>query len=133
MKAKSGTATRSNGAKSGQPLGFPPTAWVKAELSESEKADLKGREISEAELVDSLEGIIAAGYKISISYDERSDCVGAYLTAPKELFPGRTVCLSARAPSVGYAITVLLYKHFEKLKEDWRGGLEDTKERDAWG
>lgn len=125
--------TRTSQKRSGQSRNFPDTLWVKCELKESDKDDLQRRAVDAPELLSALGGIIEQGFKISISYDERSDCVGAYLTAPKEMFAGRVVCLSARAPDMARAVLVLLYKHFEVLHEDWSQDLPTGGGKGQWG
>jgi len=107
--------------------------WVSADLSDDERADLKGRNINILELVDAVSAVVEEGFKLSVSWDERSDCAGVYLTAPKDRYGSLATCLSARAPSVVQALAVLFYKHFEKLGEDWSSGLKGEGKRDQWG
>lgn len=125
--------TRSRAGKSAAGPSFPETRWVKCDLSPDEKDDLKKREVSVTAVIASLADVIGEGFKISVSYDERSDCVGAYLTAPKESGLGGAVCLSARAPTLETALAVLLYKHFEVLREDWSSADSEGGARDKWG
>lgn len=125
--------TRTSPAKSKAPTGFPQTRWVKCDLSEDQKNDLKQREISDTDTMGAVQGMLSEGFKVSISYDERSDCFGAYATAPKEAFGSGTVCLSARAPLLAQALSVLLYKHFEVLREDWRQAGSEESRKDKWG
>lgn len=125
--------TRPNTAKSKASPTFPPTEWVSCELTEDEKKYLKSQEVSDSELLENVAAVLAAGFKVSISFDERSDCVGAYLTAPRGRNEAVTHCLSARAPFLQAALHVLLYKHFTKLKEDWGAAAKETGKRDQWG
>jgi len=119
--------------KSKAPSGFPPTTWVECDLTPEEKDDLKQRELSIEDTIQSLAGVIAEGFKVSFSYDDRGEFYGCYFTAPKDAFEGRTVCLSARAPSLEKALSVLLYKHFEKLKGDWQSEGAMRGKKDSWG
>lgn len=125
MSAKK-APSRSTGA-------YPETIWVAADLSDEEREGLKRRSVPIEDTIKALAGLIEQGFKISISYDERSDCVGAYLTAPKAASKGRTICLSARAPTLEKALLVLLFKHFEKLHEEWEGYLGEGGQRPQWG
>lgn len=125
--------TQGNTAKSKARPTFPQTEWVSCELTEDEKNNLKSQEVSDAECVEALADIVAAGFKISISYDERSDCVGAYLTSPDKGPGGVTVCLSARAPLLSQALSVLFYKHYTKLGGDWGKAGKEGRKKDQWG
>lgn len=125
--------TRAKTGKSTARQSYPETIWVSCELSQGEKDDLRARGVLEKELLQSLDALISEGFKVSVSYDSRSDCVGCYATAPKDAYPGRTVCLSARAPRLAQAVAVLLYKHFEVLREDWTEHLGAAAQKDQWG
>lgn len=125
--------SRTKPEKSKASQGYPATQWVSCDLSPEEKDDLRKRDISVDAILSSLAAVIAEGFKISISFDSRSDAVGAYLTAPRDTYPNSTVCLSARAPSLEAALSVLLYKHYEVLQEDWSTGLSGGSKKDQWG
>jgi hypothetical protein len=125
--------TGSKGEKSKAHPTFPITEWVSCELTDDEKANLKGREVSDAECMEALADIIGQGFKLSVSYDSRSDCVGVYLTSPEKGPGGVTVCLSARAPLLGQALSVLFYKHYTKLGGDWGTAGKEGRVKDQWG
>lgn len=125
------TSTTPKKSQSGR--GFPETAWVKCDLSDEQKNFLKGQEVSDAELMEGMAALAGEGYKISLSYDQRSDCIGVYITSPEKARNGALQCLSARAPSMAQAVAVLLYKHYTLLAGDWgtAAGIEGSK--DKWG
>lgn len=112
---------------------YPETLWVECPLTDHDKEHLRAEEFSAQEIIEGITALVSSGYKLSISFDERSDAVGAYLTAPKQGSSNRVVCLSARAPFLEAALAVLLYKHYTKLKEDWGGKAEEKAVRDSWG
>jgi hypothetical protein len=65
-------------------------------------------------------GILANnGYKFSIAWDDFHDGVVAslYASSPKLSWPGWT--LTAWAPSVEEALSLLFYKHYIVCEEDW--------------
>jgi len=113
--------------------GFPPTQWVVCELPTPVKDRLKKEKVNEPAVFKSLDNLVESGYKFSLSRDERADCVGCYLTAPRNDGSTSVRCLSARAPTVAAAIMVLLYKHYEMLQEDWSGSLKENGLIDPWG
>jgi plasmid maintenance system killer protein len=112
---------------------FSPTRWVSCELADSDKRHLKTLEVDWSTIMGSIERLISDGYRLSLGYEEKNDCVGVYLTAPKDTVPGFSVSLSARGPDVQRALLVLNYKHFEMLGGDWSGKVDTRGEIDPWG
>lgn len=113
--------------------GYQPTVWVSCDLDESEKKHLKANKMPGEQLVNALSQLVDDGYKVSVSKDEKNDCVGAFLTAPKVLYDNQNVVLSSRGPDVDGALRVLMYKHFEILKGDWGKKIGKGGVLDPWG
>lgn len=109
------------------------TDWVVCPLSDEQKAGLKNQKVDPDRLFKSLEGLVAEGFKFTMSWDERSQCFGCYLTAPKGPNDRATRCLSARAPEAAASIMVLMFKHFTLLGEDWGAVSDGRAVRDSWG
>ena len=67
-----------------------------------------------------IEIFLAQGIKVSFTYDYPSGCPMVYAQPidPASHPFGRRM-LSARAPTVLLTAAALVYKHTEKLKEDW--------------
>lgn len=116
-----------------KPSSFAPTVWVRCDLDEGEKKHLKANAMPADQLVRAICGLVDDGYKVSVSKDVKNDCVGAFLTAPKEMYDGQNVVLSSRGPDGDAALRVLLYKHFEVLQADWGKRIQKDGTLDPWG
>jgi len=106
--------------------------FVSCELSDAEKAEIRGNLLDPDKILDTLAELAADGYKTTISYDQRSDCVAAFLTALPSQRTNGGKALSSRGPSAHGALTVLFYKHFTKLKENWAANAKAAA-KDTWG
>lgn len=115
-----------------KPVGDNFGKFVSCSLSEEDKAHVKEHLLGSSDILDKLEDLCREGYKISVSFDERSDAVGAFMTRVSQGDPHTGWTLTARAPFAVAALTVLLYKHFEMLKEDWTTAMAGGQ-RDGWG
>lgn len=107
-------------------------AFVSCELSDSEKADIRGNLLDPEKILEVMSELAADYYKVTVSYDQRSDCVSAFLTALPSQRTNGGKALSARGPSAQGALTVLFYKHFTKLKESWSANAKAAS-KDTWG
>jgi len=112
---------------------YPQTQWVACDLPKEVKERLKKEKVNEPAIFKSLDNLVEQGYKFSLSRDRRADCIGCYITAPRESDDEPVRCLSARAPTVAASIMVLLYKHYEMLQEDWTGAVGKDGVIDPWG
>lgn len=112
---------------------FPKTVWVECDLGEDHKKHLKSLKVTAEKTMQGLDSLVVEGYKLSMSFETKNDCVGVYLTQPKPEGQEYTVCLSARGPSLDKALMVLLYKHFEMLQGDWSGKVKAGSYIDPWG
>jgi len=106
--------------------------FVPCELSDDERTYCKANLLSFEEAFTQIDDLVADGYKLSFSYDERSDCASAFLTATSKQRTNGGQALSARGPHTQAALTVLLYKHFTKLKEHWADNKKAAA-KDNWG
>lgn len=63
--------------------------------------------------------LISKGYAVKISFDSYSKCYQATLTVWNEANHNFGYGLSARGATPERALSLLLYKHFDVLKENW--------------
>jgi len=131
------TSNRKNKQTTGKPAttsinGAKLPTFVSCELSQEEKDSLKSSILSPEEIIDLLDTMQSEGYRVAISHDSRSDCVGIYVTAVDADHENAGLALSSRGPNLSAAATVLSFKHYHKLGEDWRSGLS-SESRDSWG
>lgn len=106
--------------------------FVSCELTDDEKSTVRNNLFSCEEVIDFLEELQSEGYRVAISHDVRSDCVGLYVTATDPDHENHGLALSARGPTLIGAITVIAFKHHNKLGENWRTG-SPSGSRDIWG
>lgn len=107
--------------------------FVGCELNDVQKAHCKNNILTDAEIFDTLDRWLRDGFKLSLRYEERSLAVASWLTGPEKGSDCSGLVLSARGPSISGALTVLAYKHFEVLAEDWRQADIQGAKRDSWG
>ena len=79
-----------------------------------------------------FEQFLLDGYAVKLSYDARSDAIGAYSTHSDPKHPSYPYCLTARAPDVMSAIGVLLYKHYVMLDASWQNHAQREFTPDQW-
>lgn len=120
----------SNNSKSGDDYVLP--SFVSCELSDAEKDKCRANLMEPDAILETLSDLAGNGYKITVSYDNRSDCVSAFLTATEGQRTNKGLAISSRAPDAQGALTVLFYKHFEKLKENWADN-ESAAKKSVWG
>lgn len=60
-----------------------------------------------------------SGYSLKVSYDAYSKCMQATLLVWNKACPNYGYGLSARGATAERAVSLLLYKHFDVLHEDW--------------
>jgi len=121
-------APAGNSAGNGDKFG----KFVVCNLSDEDKVSVKAHLYEDAGVVGFLEACIHDGYKVSVSWDERSDCCAVFMTCTRQGSEDVGWTLSARGPDVCKAITVLAYKHIELLAGGWKEG-KTAQNRDAWG
>lgn len=120
----------SNSSRNGDEYELPK--FINCELTDAERDKCKNNLIEPSEIMETLSDLAGNGYKVTISYDNRSDCVSAFLTGTAGQRTNKSLALSSRAPDAQGALTVLFYKHFEKLKENWVDNESQAK-KSAWG
>lgn len=114
-----------------QTNGSLPT-FVRCDLSGKEKDTVKNGTITDADLVANIAKLVDNGYKFSTGPDNYSGGVAAFLTGVGDECPNKGMTLAGRGPTLWDAVKVLLFKHYEILKELWPH-QDIRSERDMWG
>lgn len=122
----SGTEKRTSGDSYALP------DFVSCDLTNEERETIKENLVPVSVAFDKLDELIVGGYKWSLSYDDNADCHMVVLTCKNTKGVNFGYALSGRGPSLQGALTVILYKHFEKLKEDWPAHSSKAKKQ-VWG
>ena len=86
--------------------------FVSLRLSDADKAHLAEQAPSADDIVSSIVRCAEEGYKVSLSYVERSDSYVASLTTPINPDNGRKAALSGFGPTPDSALMCLFYKHY---------------------
>ena len=94
-------------------------AFVRCDLTDDEKEQCKKNLVACPKAVERIEDLVSDGYKISFAWDVNSDCYSGFLTATDRQRVNKGQALSARAPTLQGLLTVLFFKHYERLKENW--------------
>jgi hypothetical protein len=119
-----------SGANSGS---YKLPDFVSCELSDKERQIVKENIMPANAILTNLHELAFAGIKVSLSYNKQNDCFQAFATGGQNSGPEFSgLCLAGRGPAVDSALTVLFFKHFEILKEDWRSAGKTTQ-GDKWG
>ena len=113
-------ARKSSPAKSASGDNGMPT-FVNVNLSDEQKAFVKGNLPSVVEVLDKIEDLLADNYKLTVSFDDTTDCYAAYLIGKDNQVTNAGLMLSAYAPVLMGVFAMLLYKHYTVLQEDWTG------------
>lgn len=119
-----GTPNKGKAARKAKPAAKrDAVAWVgfiDLPLTEQQKIQFAAFEASEQpHLSDMLEGLAAAGHKISLSYNEKNDTFVAALTGLLRPSRGGNETVSAFAGSLVRAMMLLCFKHYGLANEDW--------------
>lgn len=72
-----------------------------------------------------LDKLLDEGYRISFSYDRRTDSVSAAMSCRAENHPNGGKTLTAFALNWQQALQMLFYKHFVLLDQEWTGDAGD--------
>jgi len=93
--------------------------FVNCNLTDDQKDFVKANVLPLKELFDQLDDLVADNYKITMSYDDQTDCYSVFMIGKDNQTINNGLMLSAYAPILSGALSLLLFKHFTVLKEDW--------------
>lgn len=113
---KSASATSNTSTKS---PAWETIKFVNRNLTTEEKADHDARKESPQKLCHEFIKLVAIGYVIKCSWDAYSKCFQATATVWNEGCSNYGYGLSARGATPERAVSLLLYKHFHILNENW--------------
>lgn len=123
-------ARQANNSRSGDDYVLPK--FIQCDLTDKEKDYCRENLADWDKIAETIEDWAGDGYKLTISYDNRSECLSGFLTATDGQRTNKGYAISSRAPTVQGVITVLMFKHFEKLKGVWEANESSTK-KSSWG
>lgn len=106
--------------------------FVDLRLTEGDKESFnKFLKTPQADLDAMTLDLLAEGYKISFSYDQRHDCVICSITGTKEAKYNSGLILTSRAADYNEALALGLYKHFVIFnRSKWKSTDKDSN---RWG
>lgn len=93
--------------------------WVNRNLDEREKADHDRANYTDEGIFIDLCTLTLQGYNFSLKWDGYSSCFQAALIPYNEQDVNYGFGLSARAATPKRAVSLLLYKHFRVLEQNW--------------
>lgn len=99
---------------------YTQVKWVNRQLSSDEKEQHDSGNSTPQKTFKDLLALALGGYNISLKWDNYSKCYQATLIPFNEASPNYGFGLSARAAEPYRAISLLLFKHYEVLQEDWQ-------------
>lgn len=91
-----------------------PFTWCNVSLPDAAKEAIKEQEFDAARFFDWLEALISDRYKVTVSYDDKSDCFLAIVVGRLATRPDYNVGVSSRHSSLETVLLTVQYK-FEVL------------------
>lgn len=96
-------------------------------LNEQELVAADAWKATSAQIWENVNGLLAEGYRLTLSYSANLRAYTATLQAGKEQGAAAGWALSARDAKAEGALKLLLYKHFAGLEQKWDTLLETPK------
>lgn len=93
--------------------------WINRNLTEEEKAHHDTQEKTTSELGVLTFKLVMQGYNLRIAWDSYSKCYQANIVPFQEESPNFGYALSARGATPQRAVSLLFYKHYAVLNENW--------------
>ncbi len=104
--------------------------FVNYDLTREDKETLKKASPTWEELSAAIDSLLSQGYKISLSYDDYSDCLQAFLIGASKECVNVGFILTARASTSYKVVASLLYKHVTVYKGVWHDRVLEGKSDD---
>lgn len=98
---------------------FQAIKFVNYNLTDEEKKDHDNANRPVEYVAKSALKLVSSGYGLKVAFDAYSKCYQATLTVWLEANSNFGYGLSARGATPERALSLLLYKHFDVLKENW--------------
>lgn len=106
---------------------FKPFQWCNVSLSVEMKEEIKAQEFDSVRMFEWLEALVSDHYKVTVSYDEKSDCYMVVVVGKQEGAPDFNVGVSSRHSDLSVALLATRYK-FDVL---FMGGCIPTESINA--
>lgn len=101
--------------------------FLRIYLGKQEKAEIAAQDWKMEDTTHAVVSWVEAGYKVSLTYNEKNDSFICTLTSPTIPETGRKVGVSSFAPSVEEAVQVAWYK-WSVVTEGGQWSLYDAQE-----
>lgn len=105
--------------KSGPVYSQQQATWVNVSLDADQRSAIKEWELDSDSLETTVMELLAEGYRLSLSYEKDSDSISAFLFDRRTDSKTNNWALTARAPSIFFALKVMVFKHIVVLQRDW--------------
>lgn len=89
------------------------------DLTEKQKADMRARFSTEAELFELLSKLIEGNYKLTLAWDNYSGGFAAYMFPVGDEHANAGHILTNRGASVFATVRGILYRHFVVFDQTW--------------
>jgi|SRR5215831_4567322 len=106
--------------------------FVNYDLTESDKTLLRKANPSAEQVLGGIASLAKEGYKVSISWDSRSDCVQAFLIGAAKACPNYGFILTARAAGAHKALASLFWKHSSVFDGVWHDRVDLSSHDDSY-
>jgi len=93
--------------------------WINRNLTDEEKDDHDATKVTPQALFKDLLGLVIQGYNVAVKFDSYSSCFQATLIPYNKNDVNYGYGLSARSAQPDRAISLLLFKHFRVMGENW--------------
>lgn len=113
-------AKKNNAPSNIQKPDYTSVKWVNRQLTSEEKEQHDSGNVRPEKIFKDLLALALSGYNIGIKWDGYSSCFQTTLIPFNTASPNYGFGLSARAADPFRAISLLLFKHYEVLQEDWQ-------------
>src|SRR5476651_1598109 len=94
----------------------PQSEFVQYNVTEKERAALKLTEFTGENMVDTIQELAEAGYKVTFRWDDYADCNAAWIIAPDDSDDNKGLILSGRGSSAIKAFKQASWLHYQRFK-----------------
>lgn len=115
------------------PPKFELKGFIRCDLDKDSIERLKKTVLDVEKMMENVEPLVDQQYKFGFSRDSYNNCYQATLTCMNKENQNFGWVLTGRGPTLGQALLVLMYKHFEVTHEAWPVDDDFGKTRDVWG
>lgn len=105
---------------------YEAVKWVNRMLTEEEKERHDAAKLDPTKTFKGVLAVALQGYNIALKWDGYSNCYQATLIPFNTASGNYGFGLSARAADPHRALSLLLFKHYEVLQEDWQQAYKPT-------